>query len=526
MAKKTEKNGMTITEPLYYITNQYNLREILSGGFIGNRESFDDKYYKDLLEESPGRIPLFTLPIELSLFQKVNAHDSETSFAVVLEIDPAKIETDSYAEIKMAEKDGNPRLVCMASRGVISLKSVSAIHFLSAENLSEFEVRSYSNMPNPRELYKVGPQLARTEGSIPDILQRIRELPGLAYPTRDQFSALDRISGAISLCIFRSEGKEQSKQLLSLLEPAKKTKKTDKIPSWFRLGLEKKSKEEISRLSDINELVFASTIAVLHTHNLNTIGQKPKILEEIKKLVYDHPTIEEYRETLDKSFTKIQRLLRLEDDFEPFKPSSTIYDAIRGLLLFLIRPNHKDLLSWSPSETNASQPAMLTALAYSGIVIGRKGLDTEYRPADSETAQLVVAALNLISKQNDRPVKTGAKNPKGGATKSQPATMMARSAAAVSAHLVTASSLDWKMIKEEVLNEKKDDPEFIGSAVWWCRERGWKDCVTMVVNWPLKDNFSMQSGQKNELTIRLLGFPDISYELDFDQFKLNLLNLE
>lgn len=511
-----------MTEPLYYITNQYNLREILAGGFIGSRASFDDKYYKDLLEDSPGRIPLFTLPVEPFLFQKVNEHDPETSFAVVLQIDPARLEMDSSVRINEREKD-----VCIAYAGVIPLKNVSAIHFLSAENLSEFEVRSYSNMPNPRELYRVSPELTQTPGHAPDILQKIKELPELAFPTVGQFSSLDRVSGSISLCICRSEGKEQSKQLLNLLEVGKKTKKTDRIPAWFDLGLERKSKEDIYKLTDIDKLVFASTVTVLHSYNLNSIGQRIKILEEIKQLINAHPAIEEYKGTLDKSFTKIQRLLRLEDDFEPFKLSPG-YDTLRGLLLFLMRPHHKELLSWSPSETNASQPVMLTALAYSGIVIGRKGLDTEYRPAktDLEIAELVVAALNLISKQNDRPVKTDTKTPKTRTTKSQSAITAAGSAVAVPLQLVTASSLDWKTIQEEVLNEKKDDPAFIGSAVWLCRERGWKDCVTAVVNWSVKENFSMKSGQKNELTIRLSGFPEISYELDFEQFKLNLSKLE
>jgi len=70
MAKKVKSSGKAITEPLYYITNQFNLREILSGGFIASRESFDDKYYPDLLAESPGRIPLFTGPVPAALLQK------------------------------------------------------------------------------------------------------------------------------------------------------------------------------------------------------------------------------------------------------------------------------------------------------------------------------------------------------------------------------------------------------------------------------------------------------------------------
>jgi hypothetical protein len=171
---------------------------------------------------------------------------------------------------------------------------------------------------------------------------------------------------------------------------------------------------------------------------------------------------------------------------------------------------------------------MLTALAYSGIVIGRKGLDIEYRPAktDLEIAGLVVEGLNLISKQNNKPGKTDSKLLKGKATKKQPAAMMSSSAAIIPARMVAASTLDWKTISEEVLNEKKDDPEFIGSAVWFCLEKGWNDCVTTVFTWTTKENFSLQSGQKNQLSLRLSGFPEISYELDFDQFKGNISKSE
>jgi hypothetical protein len=520
MAKKTAASGKTITEPIYYITNQYNLREILSGGFIGPKASFDDKYYPDLLEASPGRIPLFTQTIYPSLIQQVNSHDPETSFAVVLQIDPAKTEAGLPEEIKM---DGNASPAVLVYSGAISFKSVSAIHFLSAANLSEFEVRSYSNMPSPRKLYKVSPELTGTTINDPGILQEIRDLPPLSRPTPADFSLLDRISGAVSLCISHSlTGNDQTKQLINLIDPPKKQKSADKLPAWFSLGLNPKSPEEIAGLTDINELVFASTLTVLHGYNLKTVGQKPKILEEIKQLIYSQQSIgEEHKATLEKSFIKIQRLLQLQDEFEPFKPSPTGYDAIRGLLLFLMRPQHKELLSWSMTETNASQPAMLTALAYSGTVIGRKGLEMEYRTADMDISEEIVALLNKIAKKN-KVEPAPAKVTTGKKTKTQPAITMTRAAISVAGRFVAPSLVDWKTIPEMVLNEKKDDPEFIGSAVWLCRKKGWADCVRTVVTWTVKENFQLQSGQKNELTLRLAGFPDIAYELDFEQFKIKI----
>jgi len=515
MAKKTAPAGKALTEPVYYITNQFNLREILSGGFIGSRASFDDKYYKDLLEECPGRIPLFTEAPAASLRQKVNEHNPEISFAVILQIDAAKLNMDTSARIKEGEK-----IVCIACEGAIPLDSVSAIHFLSVQNRSEFEVRTYSNMPNPRELYRVTPELAQMTDRNPDVLARLRELPPLPYPTRDQFSSIDRVSGAISLCIFRSAGKEQSGQLLKLLEKGKKQKKTDQIPSWFKPGLEKQLPDEISSLTNINELVFASTITVLHDHNLNTIGQKPVVLEEIRKQVFANPAIGERKATLEKSFTKIQRILRLEDDFEPLKPSPG-YDALQALLLFLMRPNHNALLSWPASETNASQPVMLTALAYSGIVIGRKGLETEYRQADAKVAALVADVLNVISKQNGKPAKTDTKPSKPKATKTQLILSTETSGIPVPAQRVLPSSIDWKTISEETLTEKKDDQELVGSAVWLCQEKGWGDCISTVVTWPHKEKFRIQS-EKTRLTLKFSGFPKISYELNLEQFRLKL----
>lgn len=522
MAKTASNNVKAITEPLYYITNQYNLREILSGGFIGSRESFDDKYYKDLLEESPGRIPLFTQPLEPSLFDKVNEHDPETSFAVVLEIDPSKIDRH-FTEIQAGEKDGHIKPAGIAYTGALPLKSVSAIHFLSEEKLGEFEVRPYSNMPSRRDLYKVSPGLAQAPAQFPDILDRLKELPHPFHPTAVEFSSLDRVSGAITLCLDKSSGKEQSKQLLGLLEPGRKSRKADQIPAWFDLGLEKKSLEELNQLTDIDELVFASTVTVLHGYNLNTIGQKKKILEEIKQLVNTNPAAAEHSVTLEKSFAKIHRLLSQEDVFEPFKPSPG-YDAIRGLLLFLMRPHHKALLSWNHSETNASQPVMLTALAYSGIVIGRKGLDTEFRPAttDLEIAGLIVSAVNRLAEQKKKLQQTASKATKGKSSKDSVTPQLARSATTVPAKLVASSSLDWKTVSEEVLNDQKENPGFLGSAVWLCREMGWKDCVTTVFSWSTKDAFLMQSGARNEVALKLSGFPEIVYELDFEQFKLYL----
>src|SRR5438477_3725902 len=75
--------------PVVFLTNRYNLLQILSARYIAPREAYP-KYYSDLLLQSPGRIPLIRASTSKQLEDLV-ASEGEASFPVVLELDTSVI---------------------------------------------------------------------------------------------------------------------------------------------------------------------------------------------------------------------------------------------------------------------------------------------------------------------------------------------------------------------------------------------------------------------------------------------------
>ena len=72
--------------PLVY-TNRFNLLEILSRRLIPPRSGFDDeRYFSDLAELCPGRVPVVAGPVSSDVLQHVSAPGA-SAFPVALELD-------------------------------------------------------------------------------------------------------------------------------------------------------------------------------------------------------------------------------------------------------------------------------------------------------------------------------------------------------------------------------------------------------------------------------------------------------
>ena len=387
--------------PLYFITNQYNLREVLTGRYIGSVLSYDNKYYPDFLDVCSGRVPLFTAPIGLDAADFVK-HDPETSFPVLIEVNTSHLNLDGSPTFLRTEGDTGAtaaKTYCYAWAGVIPFSAITAIHFISPQDREEFSLRAFSELPDASYLYRVSPQLVDSSFGEPALNEWLSLQSKVDVPSAADFERMDRVSGAVVICASRTKDIRDRRYIEQLGEwnKQKHSLTSNRLPYWFQQGFYPK-KFGRGGSPDTNSILFSAVVNVLHRFDWKASRRTLDILQSIEKELDQWSLQENERLLLGEIFDRARRYIRSEKNFEPFKPS-TGYDVAKALLLFLLRPDPHQLLAWPQAETGADNNVMLTTAAFAGLLIGRKSLSLEFRPEelDKQAAQTVVQGLSALN---------------------------------------------------------------------------------------------------------------------------------
>src|SRR4051812_2852012 len=123
---------------MWFLTNRMNLNGILSSRLVGPRASYA-KYYRDLLEITPGYVPLLTAPPSSDLVEFASSR-TQTG-PVLLELSD-RINASSEA-------------VVLA--GAIPFTEVVAIPLPNERSLREHTARRYANIHQHEHLLRVTP---------------------------------------------------------------------------------------------------------------------------------------------------------------------------------------------------------------------------------------------------------------------------------------------------------------------------------------------------------------------------------
>ena len=371
---------------LYVVTNQVNLRDSLAAGFIGPFNSFFRNYAADFLALCPGRIPLFSGRITQDMLDFVRQHHPATTIPVILEVNLTQSDLQRIPELQ-TEADG-PGRSCLAYDRLIGLESLKAIHFLSEEELTEFRVRIFRDMPDYAQLMRCTPSLLQDSGStVQEVTVWLENLPSLPEPDSASFMAHDRVAGAYLLALPFTPSPARR----DLLELVKRRSTADKLllPSWLAKGIYPED-QLITSAGDENEVLFAACTQVLHdTGTAVSTGQR--ILDRVeaelaRHNLHDSPSLDILK--------KARLYLLNEERFRPLKSSRFVVAA--ALLLFLMRPDPERLAGWDQHETGATAEVMQTAMVFAGLFKGRKSLDTRLRPIENDriVERWVVRSLN------------------------------------------------------------------------------------------------------------------------------------
>lgn len=118
----------------YYILTNNNISMEYLSRYLIMPERIIQKYFKDLLEICPGRIPLFkTLP-RINLIEYATLQDPDTLYPVVFELT-----LDDLGLEKISKTERNDANIVFFPEGVISVAHISRILFRTNDEISRFK---------------------------------------------------------------------------------------------------------------------------------------------------------------------------------------------------------------------------------------------------------------------------------------------------------------------------------------------------------------------------------------------------
>ena len=507
----------------YYVTNRFNLLEILSAGFIGPRAMYAGKYYRDFVECCPGRVPLFTAKPGSSAARFVS-EESDTAYPVALEIPVAGLlaevpghDMDSLRQVRPSDD----RLACLAHGGLIPLTAVTAVHFRSQTELDEYLARrdQFANVVLDELPLTVSPGVLDGEGADAGaVAEWLGSLEPLQYPDEDALRGADCFAGARFMLAQSAPPERQAFDALAacLQTPQTAGGADSAVPFELFLPLQREA-GKVAQADGAEVRLFRCCAAVFTDDNSRENSSSRLLLDEVRKSLDSvglaSADLEETRTTLD----HIERLLMGERQFKPFTQGRG-FDATKALCLALLRPDPLALLSWPADETGADAPVLMQAAALVGLRVGAKSLPVALRP---QPLRALVVQLQCSGLEEAVAVVAGA-------GPDQLAVLETRGEEGdvrldlLQNELVLVSATRPAPSILSLLRDADVASEPGGSvALLVSRAMKWSDCVATVVLFS-RDSFSITQGKGRLHELRIVGEVKVSESVVEDAFAARL----
>lgn len=351
-------------DPWFLLTNRFNLLEFLSSDLISPVEGLP-KYYTDLLQLAPGRIPLLRAPFHESLIDAVMEED-ETAFPVALELGASVLgESDAGA------KEPADRL--RAPTGVVPMSCVSAIHFRSQGELDEHCAREYENIRSDTPRLVVTPELF-VGGDIPmsAAAEFLGELPRSEL-SAEQLEEEDRVNGALCGLVTSATASVGGLKAVGSVLVGKKPQ-IGELPRWLTAPMIEGGPRDAGADGQLFEIAFTTFIG----QDRSSAWRPLDVLATIEHELVNRGLSKKHTAEIGKNLTPIRAILRNERDFKVFDPASGLSSA-KALLLVLLRPDLERLLAWDQSDTGATPLERSAAAVLAGALRGRKRMPLSVR---------------------------------------------------------------------------------------------------------------------------------------------------
>ncbi len=346
---------------LYFLTNRMNLNGILSSRLVAPRESFQ-KYYADLLQTTPGWVPLLTQPPTSAQIEAVTS-ERGAGAPVLLEFP---------FDVAPKATSGGPVVYVPA----IALSDAVAIHLPSERDVREHRARGYSNVHPHDGLLRVSPELFQSDVSDDGPLSA----PGTA-PAVD-WRSIDRIRGAVNAAFVSVTSGEQL-VLAAALVGATKFPAAVSVPTWFGwLDLDDHAEPDTRPEPDHtrpDHVGFRAAYDVLGDRDVSEAWSPNEVLDAVESRVREAGLADDAADAMVKNLGRVRSIVNVEVDFEPFRPSARALVSAKALLLVLLRQELDQLLAWPDDETGADDATRIVAAVLAGRLRGLARESTELR---------------------------------------------------------------------------------------------------------------------------------------------------
>ncbi|AIY15585.1 hypothetical protein GUY44_09325 [Pimelobacter simplex] len=345
----------------YFLTNRMNLNGILSSRLVAPRESFQ-KYYTDLLQQTPGWVPLLRdAPTPAQIETVTSERGAGAPVLVEFPLDVlGKVRSDAPVVYVPA----------------VALSEAVAIHLPSERDLREHRARGYSNVHPHDQLLRVTPELFQSDAS--DVITLSPASPAAAVDWR----SVDRIRGAINAA-FASVSSGEQLVLAAALLGATKLPAAVSVPAWFGwLDLDDHAAPDARPEPDNtrpDHVGFRAAYDVLGDRDVSEAWSPNEVLDAVESRVREAGLADDAADAMVQNLARVRSIVNVEVDFEPFRPSARALVSAKALLLVLLRQELDQLLGWPDDETGADDVTRVLAAALAGRLRGLARESTELR---------------------------------------------------------------------------------------------------------------------------------------------------
>lgn len=357
-------------QSLYFLTNRMNLNGILSSRLVAPRESFQ-KYYTDLLEQTPGWVPLLRQAPTTTQIEAVTT-ERGSGAPVIIEFPLA---------VAGKAKPRNPVVHVPA----VALSHATAIHLASERDLREHRARGYSNVHPHDHLLRVTPELFESGNSASYDLA-----PATTAPTTD-WRRIDRIRGAVNAAV-RAAGSGEQLALAAALVGAAKIPPAVTVPTWLGWSeIDDHATPDERTEPDGTEpdhVGFRAVYNVLGDRDVSEAWSPNDVLDSVTAQVRDAALDDAAADAIIRNLGRVRAIVNVEVDFEPFRPTARALVSAKALLLVLLRQELGQLLTWSQAETGADDATRIVAALLAGRLRGlsREAIELRSLELDDLTA--------------------------------------------------------------------------------------------------------------------------------------------
>ncbi|MDX8152088.1 hypothetical protein SK069_10820 [Patulibacter brassicae] len=346
--------------PWLVLTNRSNVVDYIASGLVRPKEGLE-KYYADLSDLVPLRVPVVAGPLSVELIERVA--DRPIHFPVALEIaaDAVSSTTDDR----------------VGSLKVATLDAIAKVHLETEDDLDELVARTFDNVDWSRVEYAVSPELF-SGGDL--TLEAVREaLSGTQDGPAPKFELEDRLAGARLMALSTAEAHHDLDAVALVALDAGQARTAAGGPGeWFVID-DSLASYSPSEGASFDERLFRAAAARCISTSRSDVWDGARLVGEIDELLKaDHEVDGDDLARWAKAAERIREIVDAVRTFE--RLTTTEYSSEAAVLLAALRGRPADVLALMLEDIGGDAWTVTAAATLIGLVHGRHAMSVELRP--------------------------------------------------------------------------------------------------------------------------------------------------